>query len=164
MIDYTYVECTSAVMQALTHFQKAYPQHRPAEIRWDPKLDITTWNLHYYEGGGVSSSRVLTCWLTCFWFFLCQLHFKRRSGLLSTAAEAWWILGRVRPCFLGNACDTPAEHKCKIKHLCSCLGPGGCVSHMVSGLALKPLHVWVTSTRMGKTSESPQPSSFLLVI
>uniref|UniRef100_A0A674P5R5 Terpene cyclase/mutase family member n=1 Tax=Takifugu rubripes TaxID=31033 RepID=A0A674P5R5_TAKRU len=32
MIDYTYVECTSAVMQALRHFQKAYPQHRPAEI------------------------------------------------------------------------------------------------------------------------------------
>lgn len=42
MIDYTYVECTSAVMQALRHFQKAYPQHRPAEIRWDPELDITT--------------------------------------------------------------------------------------------------------------------------
>lgn len=33
MIDYTYVECTSAVMQALRHFHKAYPQHRPAEIR-----------------------------------------------------------------------------------------------------------------------------------
>lgn len=35
MVDYTYVECTSAVMQALRHFQKAYPQHRPAEIRWN---------------------------------------------------------------------------------------------------------------------------------
>uniref|UniRef100_A0A3P8S102 Terpene cyclase/mutase family member n=1 Tax=Amphiprion percula TaxID=161767 RepID=A0A3P8S102_AMPPE len=33
MIDYTYVECTSAVMQALRHFQKAYPDHRPEEIR-----------------------------------------------------------------------------------------------------------------------------------
>uniref|UniRef100_A0A8C4I5E5 Terpene cyclase/mutase family member n=1 Tax=Dicentrarchus labrax TaxID=13489 RepID=A0A8C4I5E5_DICLA len=32
MIDYTYVECTSAVMQALRHFQKAYPQHRAEEI------------------------------------------------------------------------------------------------------------------------------------
>lgn len=42
MIDYTYVECTSAVMQALRHFQKAYPQHRPAEIRWDTRLDIFT--------------------------------------------------------------------------------------------------------------------------
>uniref|UniRef100_A0AAY5JX84 Terpene cyclase/mutase family member n=1 Tax=Esox lucius TaxID=8010 RepID=A0AAY5JX84_ESOLU len=33
MIDYTYVECTSAVMQALRHFQKLYPEHRSAEIR-----------------------------------------------------------------------------------------------------------------------------------
>ncbi|XP_010731449.3 lanosterol synthase isoform X1 [Larimichthys crocea] len=32
MIDYTYVECTSAVMQALKHFQKAYPEHRSEEI------------------------------------------------------------------------------------------------------------------------------------
>uniref|UniRef100_A0A8C5B3R8 Terpene cyclase/mutase family member n=1 Tax=Gadus morhua TaxID=8049 RepID=A0A8C5B3R8_GADMO len=33
MIDYTYVECTSAVMQALRHFQKVYPEHRTQEIR-----------------------------------------------------------------------------------------------------------------------------------
>uniref|UniRef100_A0A8C7Y8Q0 Lanosterol synthase (2,3-oxidosqualene-lanosterol cyclase) n=1 Tax=Oryzias sinensis TaxID=183150 RepID=A0A8C7Y8Q0_9TELE len=33
MIDYTYVECTSAVMQALRHFQRAYPNHRAEEIR-----------------------------------------------------------------------------------------------------------------------------------
>ncbi|KAL3970257.1 acylglycerol lipase [Sarotherodon galilaeus] len=33
MIDYTYVECTSAVMQALRHFQKVYPDHRAEEIR-----------------------------------------------------------------------------------------------------------------------------------
>ncbi|KAK5861478.1 hypothetical protein PBY51_022872 [Eleginops maclovinus] len=33
MIDYTYVECTSAVMQALRHFQKAYPEHRAEELR-----------------------------------------------------------------------------------------------------------------------------------
>uniref|UniRef100_A0A3Q3NPX0 Terpene cyclase/mutase family member n=1 Tax=Labrus bergylta TaxID=56723 RepID=A0A3Q3NPX0_9LABR len=32
MIDYTYVECTSATMQALRHFQKAYPDHRAGEI------------------------------------------------------------------------------------------------------------------------------------
>lgn len=34
MIDYTYVECTSAVMQALRHFQKEYPEHRAEEIRY----------------------------------------------------------------------------------------------------------------------------------
>uniref|UniRef100_A0A8B9UN31 Terpene cyclase/mutase family member n=1 Tax=Anas zonorhyncha TaxID=75864 RepID=A0A8B9UN31_9AVES len=33
MIDYTYVECTSAVMQALRHFQETYPEHRAPEIR-----------------------------------------------------------------------------------------------------------------------------------
>lgn len=33
MIDYTYVECTSAVMQALKHFHKQFPDHRAGEIR-----------------------------------------------------------------------------------------------------------------------------------
>uniref|UniRef100_A0AAZ3Q5N2 Terpene cyclase/mutase family member n=1 Tax=Oncorhynchus tshawytscha TaxID=74940 RepID=A0AAZ3Q5N2_ONCTS len=33
MIDYTYVECTSAVMQALRHFQHVYPEYRIEEIR-----------------------------------------------------------------------------------------------------------------------------------
>lgn len=43
MIDYTYVECTSAVMQALRHFQKAYPQHRTDEIWYTTsRLTYTT--------------------------------------------------------------------------------------------------------------------------
>nr|XP_006825099.1 PREDICTED: lanosterol synthase-like [Saccoglossus kowalevskii] len=33
MIDYTYVECTSAVMQSLKHFQDQYPEYRKDEIR-----------------------------------------------------------------------------------------------------------------------------------
>ncbi|XP_037542771.1 lanosterol synthase isoform X1 [Nematolebias whitei] len=33
MIDHTFVECTSSVMQALRLFQKAYPGHRTEEIR-----------------------------------------------------------------------------------------------------------------------------------
>ncbi|KAE8580644.1 hypothetical protein XENTR_v10024495 [Xenopus tropicalis] len=33
MIDYTYVECTSAVMQALKHFQARDPNYRAQEIR-----------------------------------------------------------------------------------------------------------------------------------
>lgn len=32
MVDYTYVECTSAVMQALKHFAQQYPDHRNQEI------------------------------------------------------------------------------------------------------------------------------------
>ncbi|KAF6120011.1 hypothetical protein HJG60_010346 [Phyllostomus discolor] len=33
MVDYTYVECTSAVVQALKYFHKQFPEHRPREIR-----------------------------------------------------------------------------------------------------------------------------------
>nr|XP_006636690.2 PREDICTED: lanosterol synthase [Lepisosteus oculatus] len=33
MIDYTYVECTSAVMQALKHFSKSFPEYKTEEIR-----------------------------------------------------------------------------------------------------------------------------------
>lgn len=33
MIDYTYVECTSAVMQALKLFHEHFPDHRAREIR-----------------------------------------------------------------------------------------------------------------------------------
>lgn len=33
MIDYSYVECTSAVMQALAVFHAQFPEHRPGEIR-----------------------------------------------------------------------------------------------------------------------------------
>lgn len=32
MVDYTYVECTSAVMQALKHFADQFPSHRAEEI------------------------------------------------------------------------------------------------------------------------------------
>lgn len=32
MVDYTYVECTSAVMQALRHFSDQFPNHRTQEI------------------------------------------------------------------------------------------------------------------------------------
>ncbi|RXM93931.1 Lanosterol synthase [Acipenser ruthenus] len=32
MIDYTYVECTSAVMQALKHFHEEFPDHRTEEV------------------------------------------------------------------------------------------------------------------------------------
>lgn len=32
MIDYPYVECTSACVQALCAFRKGYPNHRRAEI------------------------------------------------------------------------------------------------------------------------------------
>jgi lanosterol synthase len=33
MIDYTYVECTSAAMQALKHFTDGHPEYRRQEIQ-----------------------------------------------------------------------------------------------------------------------------------
>lgn len=36
MIDYTYVECTSAVMQALVHFTHQFPQYKPKEVQYVP--------------------------------------------------------------------------------------------------------------------------------
>lgn len=38
MVDYTYVECTSAVIQALGHFTQQFPQHRVGEIKWELKI------------------------------------------------------------------------------------------------------------------------------
>ena len=35
MIDYTYIECTSAVIQALTHFTKSFPDFKPDILRFD---------------------------------------------------------------------------------------------------------------------------------
>ena len=33
MVDYSYVECTSAVMQCLKHFTDHHPDHRNDEIQ-----------------------------------------------------------------------------------------------------------------------------------
>uniref|UniRef100_A0A8C5BIL1 Terpene cyclase/mutase family member n=1 Tax=Gadus morhua TaxID=8049 RepID=A0A8C5BIL1_GADMO len=51
MIDYTYVECTSAVMQALRHFQKVYPEHRTQEIRCIHTLTYTLARASTLRGG-----------------------------------------------------------------------------------------------------------------
>ena len=34
MIDYTYTECTSAVMQVLRHFTEKFPAYKANEIQW----------------------------------------------------------------------------------------------------------------------------------
>ncbi|KAJ1187898.1 hypothetical protein NDU88_004664, partial [Pleurodeles waltl] len=39
MVDYTFVECTSSVIQALKHFQDRFPDHREEEIRRDLSCD-----------------------------------------------------------------------------------------------------------------------------
>ena len=40
MIDYTYVECTSAVTQALVHFSHQFPQYKPKEIQYVLSLSL----------------------------------------------------------------------------------------------------------------------------
>uniref|UniRef100_A0A3Q2PB37 Terpene cyclase/mutase family member n=1 Tax=Fundulus heteroclitus TaxID=8078 RepID=A0A3Q2PB37_FUNHE len=47
MIDYTYVECTSAAMQALRHFQDVYPDHRTEEIHIEDKSTVFGTALSY---------------------------------------------------------------------------------------------------------------------
>ena len=56
MVDYTYVECTSAVMQALRHFMGQFPDHRAREIRY-AEMDC----LCLYARRGVGPSCDLRC-------------------------------------------------------------------------------------------------------
>uniref|UniRef100_A0A8C3Y6M4 Terpene cyclase/mutase family member n=1 Tax=Catharus ustulatus TaxID=91951 RepID=A0A8C3Y6M4_CATUS len=70
MIDYTYVECTSAVMQALRHFQSQFPEHRALEIRsWGVCFTYGTWfgleafasMQHTYHSGTVCQEVAQAC-------------------------------------------------------------------------------------------------------
>ena len=54
MVDYPYVECSSACVQALARFQQHYPGHRSAEIKYELEL-----SLH-----GVVRCSSLTRWCT----------------------------------------------------------------------------------------------------
>lgn len=69
MIDYTYVECTSAVMQALKYFHKHFPDHRAAEIR-----DTLTQGLEFCRRQQRADGSWEGSWGVCFtygtWFGL----------------------------------------------------------------------------------------------
>ncbi|XP_072022420.1 lanosterol synthase-like [Amphiura filiformis] len=77
MIDYTYVECTSATMQALKHFHDQYPEYRKADIR--STLDN---GLTFVKGKQRSDGSWEGSWGVCFtygtWFgleaFACMGH------------------------------------------------------------------------------------------
>lgn len=34
MVEYSYPECTTAVLTSLSLFRRKFPQHRPADIEW----------------------------------------------------------------------------------------------------------------------------------
>uniref|UniRef100_A0A670Y2C5 Terpene cyclase/mutase family member n=1 Tax=Pseudonaja textilis TaxID=8673 RepID=A0A670Y2C5_PSETE len=69
MIDYTYVECTSAVMQALKLFHKCFPEHRALEIR-----EILQKGLRYCQKKQRADGSWEGSWGVCFtygaWFGL----------------------------------------------------------------------------------------------
>ncbi|XP_062972140.1 lanosterol synthase [Elgaria multicarinata webbii] len=93
MIDYTYVECTSAVMQALKHFHERFPEHRALEVR-----DTLRKGLQYCRGVQRADGSWEGCWGVCFtygtWFaleaFACMQHTYHNGvacGEVSRACE-----------------------------------------------------------------------------
>ncbi|XP_054834517.1 lanosterol synthase [Eublepharis macularius] len=83
MIDYTYVECTSAVMQALKHFHESFPEHRTHEIR-----ETLQEGLQYCRRVQRDDGSWEGCWGVCItygtWFaleaFACMQH-KYEDGV-----------------------------------------------------------------------------------
>ncbi|XP_075870113.1 lanosterol synthase [Nelusetta ayraudi] len=91
MIDYTYVECTSAVMQALRHFQKAFPQHRAAEISATLEAGLQYCKKLQRPDGSWEGS-----WAVCFtygiWFgleaFACMGHVYQEGDACAEVQKA----------------------------------------------------------------------------
>uniref|UniRef100_A0A8C8DQQ5 Lanosterol synthase (2,3-oxidosqualene-lanosterol cyclase) n=1 Tax=Oryzias sinensis TaxID=183150 RepID=A0A8C8DQQ5_9TELE len=95
MIDYTYVECTSAVMQALRHFQRAYPNHRAEEIRSTLHEGLEYCRRVQRPDGSWEGS-----WGVCFtygiWFgleaFACMGHAYKQDGVCEEVQKACQFL------------------------------------------------------------------------
>ncbi|XP_067952053.1 lanosterol synthase-like [Watersipora subatra] len=69
MIDYTYVECTSAVMQALSHFTQQMPNYRASDIQ-----KVLNDGLNYVKARQAKDGSFIGSWGVCFtygtWFAL----------------------------------------------------------------------------------------------
>ncbi|XP_067459091.1 lanosterol synthase [Thunnus thynnus] len=95
MIDYTYVECTSAVMQALSHFQKVYPEHRTEEIRSTLREGLEYCRKVQRPDGSWEGS-----WGVCFtygiWFgleaFACMGHIYKAEDVCEEVQKACQFL------------------------------------------------------------------------
>nr|XP_033803079.1 lanosterol synthase isoform X2 [Geotrypetes seraphini] len=91
MIDYTYVECTSAVMQALKHFQDHFPKHRTQEIRETLQNGLEYCRRVQHTDGSWEGS-----WGVCFtygtWFgleaFACMGHIYRDGEACEEVVKA----------------------------------------------------------------------------
>ncbi|XP_005997729.2 lanosterol synthase [Latimeria chalumnae] len=95
MIDYTYVECTSAVIQALKHFQDKFPNHRAREIE-----ETLQEGLEYCTSVQRSDGSWEGSWGVCFtygaWFgleaFACMGHTYRKGIPCSEVTKACHFL------------------------------------------------------------------------
>ncbi|XP_020034252.1 lanosterol synthase isoform X1 [Castor canadensis] len=91
MIDYSYVECTSAVMQALKLFHEYYPEHRAGEIRETLKQGLKFCRQKQRADGSWEGS-----WGVCFsygtWFgleaFACMGHTYRDGVACAEVSRA----------------------------------------------------------------------------
>ncbi|XP_008143861.2 lanosterol synthase [Eptesicus fuscus] len=91
MIDYLYVECTSAVIQALKHFHKQFPEHRPREIRETLEQGLEFCRRKQRADGSWEGS-----WGVCFtygtWFgleaFACMGHIYRDGTACAEVTQA----------------------------------------------------------------------------
>ncbi|XP_061858748.1 lanosterol synthase [Colius striatus] len=95
MIDYTYVECTSAVMQALRHFHDKFPEHRAPEIRGTLQKGLDFCRKTQRADGSWEGS-----WGVCFtygtWFgleaFACMQHTYHNGAACREVARACQFL------------------------------------------------------------------------
>ncbi|XP_028663091.1 lanosterol synthase isoform X1 [Erpetoichthys calabaricus] len=98
MIDYTYVECTSAVVQALRHFQEKLPQHRTQEIK-----STLQRGLEYCRNSQKNDGSWEGSWGVCFtygtWFgleaFACMGHiYQNGSACQEVTAACDFLLSK----------------------------------------------------------------------
>ncbi|XP_051937890.1 lanosterol synthase isoform X2 [Hippocampus zosterae] len=100
MIDYTYVECTSAVMQALGHFRKIHPEHRAEEIRNTLRDGLDYCRRVQRPDGSWEGS-----WGVCFtygtWFgleaFACMGHGYQSNACAEVRNACRFLLDRQMP-------------------------------------------------------------------
>uniref|UniRef100_A0A8C8RZA0 Terpene cyclase/mutase family member n=1 Tax=Pelusios castaneus TaxID=367368 RepID=A0A8C8RZA0_9SAUR len=95
MIDYTYVECTSAVVQALKHFHDVFPEHRAQEVRETLRKGLEFCRREQRADGSWEGS-----WGVCFtygtWFgleaFACLQHCYRNGAACREVTQACQFL------------------------------------------------------------------------
>jgi len=80
MVDYSYVECSSACIQALLRFREVHPEHRAKEI-----IDAVTKGVKYLQKKQRPDGSWYGCWAVCFtyagWFATSSLTMAKKYGI-----------------------------------------------------------------------------------